>query len=856
MSGELTDAQAFADPNAPAPAATAAPSAAPAQPAIYESGDMAGQAAISPAMSAARDQMEKAGTWDQSADPGTAHRPFFDTGEGGHLPGGAYYVDQAGHTNQAPAEGLDLPATTATKAAPPVPGAPLTDAQAFADPNAPSPAAPPASPILQAARQVAAEAHPEDRAIENGVTFGFDPEVQGAEAYAATAIGNAISRLQGQAPTKYSAADAYSAVAQAEREQQNAFAAAHPIENTALNLTGSLANPLSIAGGEFVGAAPTVAGALGRGAVVGGSIGALNGAGDAGPGNRLQGALTGGASGVVLGGALGAGGKALIGALPKGAPGGASLASGVQSALDSAPEASGSPSALAAIKANVAAGGHPVDSAFRGMADTLPTPYPLSAGQASGDPAQLAAEAAMRSGKKGAGAQQTMQAFDASGAAAKDANIGQINDALTNGQPVEPNSSGQMISNKLNSMRDAANAKVDANYDAARAAPGIDMSAQGATAIPGGMRDAVSQLHTLSDVKPVANLIDQLQQDLSKSAGGSPTGQQSVMIGGKQSDLSQFPAAIQAQMRAAGGLPPEQPGPSGALEAIFGARRKLTTLSATSSDGTVRHAAGVAVGALDDATDNAVKNDLISGDTQGIQAWKDAVASRRDFGNLYEKDNLINTLTDRKDMGYDSSSPSTSANLKVAPQDAVNYILGRNGLATLADNDKGRDIALLGKTIGTDSPEWNAMKADIFNRSLNIKGGWAAAKANYGNVINQVFTPQEVNLIDRFAATSARAGQSGVAPVSGAPVGDAAKNIAVAVANHHIPFLGAITGALKDLGAAGQAKAATFGAALRPNPAMTPPNAFAGLGGAPATLGGVAAGNAARPSQQSVPAIP
>jgi hypothetical protein len=155
------------------------------------------------------------------------------------------------------------------------------------------------------------------RSMVNGLTFNAAPEFNGAINAGMTGIRNFVAHATGQPDAGYNMGDAFKAAETVERNAGQRFSADHPILNIGGNLTGAMLNPANVIAGKFVAGAPTLAGTTLRSAATAAPIGAVYGAGAAGPGKRLRGAMTGGAAGAVMGAAappLLAGGKALLGA--------------------------------------------------------------------------------------------------------------------------------------------------------------------------------------------------------------------------------------------------------------------------------------------------------------------------------------------------------------------------------------------------------------------------------------------------------------------------------------------------------------------------------------------------------------
>lgn len=154
-----------------------------------------------------------------------------------------------------------------------------------------------------------------NRQTGNGVTFGFLPELQGAVnagVVGAQDLGGRVGIAQRQ---PYSMGQAYEAGRDETRAEIRLDQAQHPKTSLFGNLMG--AGFTAPAGSEYVLAGRTLPAMVLRGMGLGGVEGAVAGAGNAGPGHRVQGAAYGGVAGAAVGAVapvVGAGLGKLVGA--------------------------------------------------------------------------------------------------------------------------------------------------------------------------------------------------------------------------------------------------------------------------------------------------------------------------------------------------------------------------------------------------------------------------------------------------------------------------------------------------------------------------------------------------------------
>jgi hypothetical protein len=266
---------------------------------------------------------------------------------------------------------------------------------------------------------------------------------------------------------------------------------------------------------------------------------------------------------------------------------------------------------------------------------------------------------------------------------------------------------------------------------------------------------------------------------------------------------------------------------------LFAARQRLTNLR-ISNDPIEAGAAKKAVKALDDSIENAVTRDLFKGDKESVDLWKKAIGERREFGKLFEANDLVETLTSREFR-------SGSHTLKVDPNDASNQILGRSSLGFVGRQNLYRDIVRLREVLGANSAGWNAIRAEAFLRlagsgeggveagtqqfsGVKFQKAWASAKFKDPNLIETLFSPPERDTIDKFANVAAKVTNA----VKG---GDNSSNTAVAtkaigvfrrlpfVAIESIPFIDHFAEKIDHAVAAATIKKATYGAQPRTLPA-------------------------------------
>src|SRR5690606_31053640 len=85
------------------------------------------------------------------------------------------------------------------------------------------------------------------------------------------------------------------------------------------------------------------------------------------------------------------------------------------------------------------------------------------------------------------------------------------------------------------------------------------------------------------------------------------------------------------------------------LKTLFDARSRLTNLRVGPASPETS-AAGAAVREYDRFITEAMTDDFFTGDPAAVQAWRDAIGSRRRMGEVFEAGDLVEALTEQ--VGY------------------------------------------------------------------------------------------------------------------------------------------------------------------------------------------------------------
>lgn len=452
-------------------------------------------------------------------------------------------------------------------------------------------------------------------------------------------------------------------------------------------------------------------------------------------GDRAKGAGVGTVAGLALGEVL----PKVFGALPRTVtPASRSTADATLAGLGVGPGAISSDT-QATLDKLLSRGADPEQAARSVAASSLPTPVPLTLGQVTGLPGdQLAYNLALR-GARGAGPAARAQGFARSQQDALRGNVSDIASSIAGAAPPLHGQGALGVSDDLNSLYATKKAGVDAAYEAARAhpAPAV-LPKYDAQALLGGVKTSLADF----DPRNIPRVTNEITTLASNTAGGSA------------SDLN--------------------------LRTLFNTRARLSNLRA-SNDPVEASAAGRAVAAMDGSINDALASDLFHGDPSSVQMWKDAIGSRRDFGELFDQGDLVDKLTQRTGTGG-------QRRLVVDPGDAANYILGRSDLGFVGRQNLYTDLSKVKSLVTPES--WNSLRSEIFQRIANqgegaIENGsqqfsgakfqkaWNTAQQRDSRLIDTVFTPAEQQQVSQLAGVASRV----TSPVKG---GDNSSNTSVA----------------------------------------------------------------------------
>lgn len=533
-----------------------------------------------------------------------------------------------------------------------------------------------------------------------GATFDTGDEIAGILG----GVVNAVSDPFGRGGFS----EGYDAASNAVQSDADAFAADNPWTAFGVRMLAGAPAAVAMAPARLLEATTPLA-RYGGAAVYGGVLGGLQGfaSGEDGFGNRMNSAAGGATVGALLGpmleGVVSGFRTLLARRVPFRVldPNGQLTLEGASIVRDAGADPAQLPPGFLQRLDEVAkrSGGTPADTmaAFRmAQAETTPVPIPLTTGQAADDVTQLATERALsRSG----GGMGIMNEFHRAQQEAIGANIPAMRERIAAGFPVvERGQGGEIISGRANQLYDEAATRSRGLYtEAERLTPPTPLAdrpfgtgKRGAIdPLTGSRRDANTpgrraDLPQSESQRMMQNAWDAMVAEIPVPENAGPVASLLKRFGASADDA---------------GLP---------IADIFQMRKMLTNLQGGAPSPTTI-AARAAKRAIDQGLDDAVRNDLLAGDTEAVNAWREAVNNYRDdFAARFKNDDFVAALVAR--------DRSNGGRLGIDSREAVNYIFGSANLGFLKQRDFARNLANLRNVLGEDSQAWNAMKQEAFNR--------------------------------------------------------------------------------------------------------------------------------------------
>jgi hypothetical protein len=208
------------------------------------------------------------------------------------------------------------------------------------------------------------------------------------------------------------------------------------------------------------------------------------------------------------------------------------------------------------------------------------------------------------------------------------------------------------------------------------------------------------------------------------------------------------------------------------VKQIFNDRAALTALT-KSGEGVEAAAAREAVDQLDNYLDNVVEANLSQRmdqfaedqtTTKSILAWKDAINTWKGFKQRWETKGILNSLTAKEIR-------DGSLQLKVAPEDAVNFIFNSNATGLVNKKNIVRDLQVMKQELPPE--QWDLVRTEALNNLLDgsltitaeqsankastkLSTSWASLRNTNKPLVDLLFDRKEQGLISSLANLTGR----------------------------------------------------------------------------------------------------
>jgi hypothetical protein len=362
----------------------------------------------------------------------------------------------------------------------------------------------------------------------------------------------------------------------------------------------------------------------------------------------------------------------------------------------------------------------PDDAARLAQSRTLPVPVPETRGSLSGLPSDQMTESLAAKGAYGEDAQRIMRGMVAEQQDAIRGNVGAIQQRM-GGQLTERGQGGALAQQALQQAQGRTKRATGAAYDAAEKAPALLESAK---------------------LAPFAMKVGQAMESYGSQAPGAKEkfGELAQLATGKADATS--------------------------VKALFDWRRRTSELARAAPNATEAAALSKMLTTFDDGIEDTVKQALMTGDDDAARLWLRAIGIRRGEARRFQSKDLIADLLDTEYAGG-------QRRLKVAPEQAANYIFGAADTGFITKPQLARDLSRLRARLGETSDAWRGLKEEAWLRFANqgegaaqgasrafsgvkFKKAWDQAWNKNGPTMRVLFDDRERRLIDTFAEVSAR----------------------------------------------------------------------------------------------------
>lgn len=162
----------------------------------------------------------------------------------------------------------------------------------------------------------------------------------------------------------------------------------------------------------------------------------------------------------------------------------------------------------------------------------------------------------------------------------------------------------------------------------------------------------------------------------------------------------------------------------------------------------------------------AVEGSLLSGNTEAVSLWKNAIQGYKAFKDKWDSPDLIGALTATERVGGKSQ-------LAVAPEAATNFIFGKADLGFASRPELARELARMKDVLGENSAAWQGIREEAWLRfaragegpmeggtsmfsGSKFKSAWDNANMKNAPLMRVLFDEGERKTISQFADVAAR----------------------------------------------------------------------------------------------------
>ena len=365
----------------------------------------------------------------------------------------------------------------------------------------------------------------------------------------------------------------------------------------------------------------------------------------------------------------------------------------------------------AKIKGEVRRVGKPEASAALAEAESLPTPVPLTKGEASGSRAQQLFEDQAESGAFGEGTRMFMERQRALQQGALAQNLGDIQRGLGGGE-VTIGQGGAAAQAALATKKAAEKAAATDLFNIAKQKGHAFISPNMAGAVADDLR-SVTYNYNPMEIEAVDRIVGEMEEVLANG---------------------------------------------GDITRLFQLRTVLVNTGQAGSP--AQRAAGEVRRQLDASLEALVDQQLLLGADEAVTAQLAAIRNYADFASRWKSGGILKKLTETEGRDGDMV-------FKVAPESVANYLFGAKGAKLTTGTQMVRDL----RTLKANLPEqqWNQLRQEAFIHIANkarkddiISGqqfqtAWNEMRKNNPDLVRGLFSKEEEQLISKFASVAKRA---------------------------------------------------------------------------------------------------